>query len=183
MYPPGASLVGGGAAEEPRCSAVEVREAPDEAVLVVQFERDPSRYGIPISLTDTGHDYFHTDFPVADDEEWLDSVGIGLMVNLDTGLRARGRRRVVGDYIELREEGGWPVDDRFALQEVDAELQAGAEVGLREVRLDVGPAVRSRVEGRLAVWMFAYENNSAGDPDVGHGVLSRTGDASAELDA
>ena len=182
MYPRGASLTGDGTADEPKCTAVEVREAPGEAVLVVQFDRDPSQYGIPISLTDTDHEYYYTDLPVAGEEEWLESVSIGLMVNLDTGLRARARRRLVDDYIELREEGGWPEDNRFALQEVHPEFQTGVESGLREVGLDARPAARSCDESRLAVWMFAYENNSAGEPTVGQVVVSSTGEASAELE-
>lgn len=182
LYPPGASLTSGVPANGPGCTAVEVRKTADQAVLIARFDRDPRLYGIPIPLTDTRHDYLYADHPVADDEEWLESVGVGLLVQLDTGLRARARRRVVGDYIELRDEGGWPADERFCLQQIAPEAEAGAESGLREVGLDPEPAVRCRAEGRLAAWLFACENNSAGQPDVGHVVVSRTGDSTAALE-
>ncbi len=73
-------------------------------VLVGRFDQDPNRYGIPIGITRRSHEFYYTDFAVADDDEWLESVDIGLMVMLDTGFRAGARRRRVGDYIELRSE-------------------------------------------------------------------------------
>ena len=82
MYPAGTRLGG-------ECAVVEVRDPPGEVVLLVRWERDPRLYGIPIPLGDTSRDFYYTDYPVASAEEWLDSVGLGLMIHMDTGVSGR----------------------------------------------------------------------------------------------
>ena len=100
MYPTGTKL-------EPGCVVDAVRGAPGEAVLTFRCGRDPRTYGIPIPLGDTGKDFYFPDNPVASIDEWLESVRVGMSIHVGTGLHTRGRRTLVGDYIELRETDGW----------------------------------------------------------------------------
>jgi hypothetical protein len=174
MFAPGNTVADG-------CRVAEVREAPGEVVLLMRRDRDPHLYGIPVSLGDTRHEFYYSDCEVSSDDEWLDSVDIGLMVMLDTGYVATARRRQVDDYIELRDVDGWPDDRRFTLQDGgdDMDLLAGR---LREVGLDPSAALEQRARNRLQVWMLASENNSTGGPWVGHAVVSRSGKAEAILE-
>ena len=172
MFPAGSPLPGSADG-----SFVEVREGQDEAVLLLRWTDDPHLYGVPIDLTDTGHEYYYDAYEVASDEEWLDSVGLGVMVSLDTGFRARARRRHVDDYIELRAEGGWPEDDRFCFQDGDPALP-GLASSLRSDGLDPSSALKLHAQGRLLAWLVSYENNSTGHPFVGQAVV-----AAAETDA
>jgi hypothetical protein len=174
MLPPGCAVADG-------CRVVEVREAGDEAVVLVRWDRDPGLYGVPVPLTDTRHEFFYPDYEVASTEEWLDSVGEGLRVMLDTGHRATARRRRVADYIELRDTGGWPGDERFSLQDGlhDADLLAER---LRRDGLDPTLALERQAQGRLMTWLLSYENNATGGPWVGHAVVSHQGEATALLE-
>ena len=164
-----------------RCSVVEVRERHGEAVVLVRWDEDAHLYGIPVPLNDARHEFYYSDFAVSSDEEWLDSVTLGLGVMLDTGFRATARRTQIDDYIELRADGGWPVDDRFYLQEVDERFELLAD-RLSEVGLDPALAVRRRSEYRLVVWLLVYENNATGGPWVGQAVVTRDAQHSAELE-
>jgi hypothetical protein len=172
MFPAGSPLPGSAAG-----SFVEVREGQDEAVLLLRWTNDPHLYGVPIDLTDTRHEYYYDTYEVASDEEWLDSVGLGLMVSLDTGFRAHARRRRVDDYIELRAEGGWPEDDRFYFQDGDPALP-GLVSSLLSDGLDPSSALELHAQGRLLAWLVSYENNSTGHPFVGQALV-----AAAEADA
>jgi hypothetical protein len=162
-------------------SIVEVRGRPGEAVLVVRWDNDPHLYGIPVPLTDVRHEFYYSDYEVSSDEEWLESVSVGLDVMLGTGHRATARRTQVGDYIELRAAGGWPVDERFYLQEADYEFERLAEV-LREAGLDPTLALRRRSQDKLLVWLLSYENNATGGPWVGQAVVTRGESSEAELE-
>lgn len=177
MYRPGTRL---GA----ECAVVEVRDAPGEVILLVRFERDPRLYGIPIPLGDTSRDFYYTDYPVASAEEWLDSVGLGLMIHMDTGFRAGARRTAVDDYIELRADGGWPVDERFYYDVVEPTDPYSWErvPFVAAAGLDPTAAVASRDSGRLIGWVTGYENNSTGEPYVAHAVVSWTGESTAHLE-
>ncbi|HTW16877.1 MAG TPA: hypothetical protein VMF51_17230 [Nocardioides sp.] len=146
-------------------------------MLLFRWEYDPHLYGIPIDLTDTGHEYYYDDDEVTSDEEWMDSVGLGLTVMLDTGFRAYARRRRVDDFIELRAEGGWPSDGRFYLQEGDPGLASG----LRSDGLDPSLALSLHASGRLLTWLVSYENNSTGHPYVGQAVVATAGPGEATL--
>lgn len=177
MFRPGASL---GA----DCAVIEVRDAPGEVVLLVRWRRDPHLYGIPIPLGDTSRDFYYTGYPVTSIEEWLDSVSLGLTIHLDTGFRTSARRTAVDDYIELRADGGWPFDERFCYDVVDpADPYSWERVPfVTAAGLDPGAAVASRDSGRLIGWVTGYENNSTGEPYVGHAVVSWTGDTTAHLE-
>lgn len=153
---------------------MEVRDVPGEVVVLVRCNTDPHQYGIPIPLHDTRHDFFYSDCEVSSDDEWLDSVGLGLMVMLDTGHLATARRRQLDDHIELRDADGWPDDRRFYLQDGADDVDLLAD-RLREVGLDPSVALQQRERRRLLVWMLAYENNASGGPWVGHAVVSRSG--------
>ncbi|MDP3889660.1 hypothetical protein [Nocardioides sp.] len=177
--------------DHPEWSTEEVRDNGDVAVLMGRFGRDPHLYGIPIDLTDRRHEFYYTDYPVEGDEEWLDSVGVGLMVMLGTGFRACARRRKVDDYIELSQEGGWPVDERFYLQDADPgftrsgrrphEIERLAQK-LREDGLDTALALERRSQGRLVHWLLAYENTAPSGPWVGQAVISAAGPHRAVLE-
>lgn len=151
---------------------VDVRHASAEVVLLIRWEGDPRLYGIPISLAESRRDFYYGD-QVEDDDEWLDSVGLGLQVMLDTGFRAQARRRPVGDYIELRQAGGWPNDDRFYLSWFGENFDERRADDLRRDGLDPDIALRRLKSGALLAWLVAYENNSTGEPDVGQAVVSR----------
>lgn len=157
---------------------VGVRRHGDEVVPLVRWEGDERLYGIPIDVSDRRRD-FHYDRPVEDDEEWVESVGIGFMVMLDTGFRARARRRLADGYIELRKSGGWPVDRRFYLSRFDEGFDDGRAAWLRDDGLDPDPALTALASGRLIAWLVAYENNATGSPDVGQAVV--VGDASGAV--
>ena len=172
MFPPGPGADG---------EVIEVREGVEEAIVLVRWEPDPLLYGIPIPFTDTRHEFYYDSFPVSSDDEWLDSVGIGLTVMLGTGHRARARRSRVGDYIELRREGGWSVDHRFYLQDVDSDFELLAE-RLRSDGLDPSLAIEKRGSGELVCWLLMYENNSSGSPWVGQSVISRVSASECRLD-
>lgn len=175
MFPPGRRV------GEPACTVVEVRAGLDEVVLLVRWNRGPHLYGIPISLTDTSHEFYYTDYEVSSDDEWLDSVDVGLMVMMGTGHRATAKRSQVADYIELRSTDGWPVDERFCLQEGECECNLLAE-RLREAGLDPSLALERRAQKRLLVWLLTYENNATGGPWVGQSVVTRIGPTEAELE-
>lgn len=151
---------------------VGVRHDSAEIVPLVRWEGDPRLYGIPISLAEPRRDFYYGD-PVANDDEWLDSVGLGLMVMLDTGFRAHARRRLVDDYIELRQAGGWPDDDRFYLSWFGENFDESRADCMRHDGLDPEIALRGLKSGGLIAWLVAYENNSTGEPDVGQAVVSR----------
>jgi hypothetical protein len=177
MYPPGTKL-------EPGCVVDEVRGGAGEAVLILRCGRDPRAYGIPIPLGDTRREFYYTENPVASVDEWLESVRIGMSIHVGTGLHARARRTLVGDYIELREADGWQYDDRFYLDVVDPdEPQSWDRIQLVVAAgLDPGPAIASRDEGRLLCWVTAFEEDSQANPYAGHAVVSWSGEDSADLE-
>ena len=177
MYPTGTKL-------EPGCVVEDVRSRPGEAVLTFTCGRDPRTYGIPIPLAATDREFYFTDNPVGSIEEWLESVRVGMSIHLGTGLHTRGRRTLVGDYIELRETDGWEYDPRFYLDVVEPdEPQSWDRVELlAQAGLDAAPAIASRDEGRLIGWVTAYEDDSEGNPYAGHAVVSWTGDDTAHLE-
>jgi hypothetical protein len=177
MYPPGTKL-------EPGCVVDEVRGGAGEAVLILRCGRDPRAYGIPIPLGDTSREIYYTENPVASVDEWLESVRIGMSIHVGTGLHARARRTLVGDYIELREADGWQYDDRFYLDVVDPdEPQSWDRIQLVVAAgLDPGPAIASRDEGRLLCWVTAFEEDSQANPYAGHAVVSWSGEDSADLE-
>jgi hypothetical protein len=177
MFPAGHPLIG----SHPGV-IVDVRRKQSEVVPLVRWDGDPRIYGIPISLADPRRDFYYDD-PVDGDDEWLESVGLGLMVMLNTGFRATARRRLVDDYIELRTIGGWPNDDRFYLSWFGRNFNQDRADCLRDEGLDPDLAVTLLKSGRLIAWLVAYENNSTGTPDVGQAVVSRgpTGGAILEM--
>lgn len=174
MFPVGVTIDDG-------CSVVEVRTVDEEVVLLVRWAADPQVYGIPISLIDTRRDFYYTNFSVASDEEWLDSVGLGMTVRMGTGFVASARRRDLGEYIELREEGGWPSDQRFYHQDGDCEPHRLAEA-LAHDGMNVAPVLRLLDAGTLLTWLVAYENNSTGSPYIGYAAISRVSATSARLE-
>ncbi|KRB74011.1 hypothetical protein ASE01_18625 [Nocardioides sp. Root190] len=161
---------------------LDVRHDPDEVVPLVRWGGDERVYGIPIRLVDPRREFYYKR-PVESDDEWLDSIGLGVMVMLDTGFRARARRRQVGDYIELRDLGGWPNDDRFYLSSFEENFDEGRANCLRHDGLDPKPALECLKSGTQIAWLVAYENNSTGAPDVGQAVISKdpSGDARLEF--
>jgi hypothetical protein len=177
MFVPGGSLEHG-------CAIVEVRDSPTAVVLLVRWDRDPRLYGIPIDIEDISRDFYYTDFPVDSAQEWLESVDVGLTVHLGTGFRGSARRTAVEDYIELRAEGGWPVDERFHFGVVEpADPHGWLRVPfVKRSGLDPTPAVASLDSGRLIAWVVCFENNSTGSPYVGQAVVSWTGDSVAALE-
>ncbi len=159
----------------------ELRGVGDEAVCLFRWAKDPHLFGVPISLTDLSKSYFY-ELPVASTDEWLDELGTGLMVQLDTGFVARATRARVDDYIELREPS-WPVDERFSHQVVHTHDPYAWNLVTAVVAsgLDPQPALNERDAGRLVAWLVAYENNSTGRPVVGSATISQVDDSSAAL--
>lgn len=160
---------------------LEVRQGSDEVIPLIRWHGDERVYGIPINLTSPRRDFYY-DSPVESDDEWLESIDLGFMIMLDTGFRARARRRLVDSYIELREEGGWPNDDRFYLSWFGENFDAGRADFLRHDGLDPEPALEHLRSGRLIAWLVAYENNSTGTPDVGQAVIARGPHGEARLE-
>jgi len=163
-------------------SVVETRLVGNEVLVMIRWPRDPRLYAIPVDLAATRRDYYYA-IPVDTDEEWLDSVGLGFMVMLDTGFRSRARRRLIDDYIELRPAGGWPSDERFYFQFEKPEGSRVAALAdhLRSDGLDPSAASTAASEGRLVEWIVAYENNATGEPWVGQAVIARRNNAEADL--
>jgi hypothetical protein len=136
-------------------------------------------FGVPVSLTriDRRLDW---DRPARDLEEWLESVDLWLMEDVENGYRYRARRRAVDDYIELRQPN-WPMDDRFCLQvneriEQDWTLLDGLTEGL-----EAPDAFAAQDQGTLLAWTFATENNSTGPFLVGHSTITWDGPDVARL--
>ena len=176
-------MFGVGSSVTDGCTAVEVRDAAHEVVLLVRWRSDPRLYGIPIDLRDTQRDFYYTDYPVDSSEEWLESVGLGMMIRMDTGFQFSARRTQVADYIELREPRGWPEDTRFYIDVVspdddDSWLRVPF---VAEAGLDPRGAIAARDSGTLIGWVTAYENNSTGTPCVGQAMVSRTSATTAAL--
>jgi hypothetical protein len=177
MYPSGTRL-------QPGCVVEDVRGGHSEAVLTLRCGRDPRTYGIPVPLGNTSRDFYDSANPVGSVEEWLESVRIGLSIQIGTGLHSRARRTLVNGYIELREADGWKYDPRFYLDIVEpAESQSWDRVSLvREAGFDPAPALASRDEGRLIAWVTAYDDEAPTNPYAGHAVVSWTGDETADLE-
>lgn len=177
MYPPGTEL-------EPGCVVDGVRDGRGEAVLTLRCGRDPRTYGIPVPLGDTERDFYYPENPVSSVDEWLESVRLGMSIHVGTGLPSRARRTLVGDYIELREPGGWEYDPRFYLDVVEPdERQSWDRVALvAESGLDPAPAIAGRDAGRLIGWVTAYEEGATTRPYAGHAVVSWTSDDTADLE-
>lgn len=177
MFPIGSPVPGSS-----RGVVIDVRQVAEEVVPLVRWVGDERVYGIPISLSEPRRDFYYKS-PVESDDDWLESIGLGFMIMLDTGFRARARRRLVDGYIELRDTGGWPDDDRFYLSSFGENFDEGRAGCLRHDGLDPEPALKQLKLGRLLAWLVAYENNSTGTPDVGQAVVCRglKGDARLEF--
>ena len=93
---------------------VEIRRAGDEAVLMFRWPPGNRLFGVPVSLTRTDR-RLDWDRPAHDLEEWLESVDLWLMEDVENYFNYRARRRAVDDYIELGQPN-WPMDERFYLQ-------------------------------------------------------------------
>lgn len=177
MFQPGTPLLGSFRGE-----FAGTRDVGGEVVVLLRWDGDERMFGIPIDLTKTRQDFLYSG-AVDDDDEWLESVGLGLMVMLDTGFRASARRRSAGDYIELRSEGGWPSDRRFYMQNEDPEPTRVSEMAtvVSADGVEASSALAALREGRLAQWLLAYENNSTGVPWVGQATIVRVDRVTASI--
>lgn len=147
-----------------------------------RWDRDPRLFGVPVPLTDITR-RLDWDQPAADLDDWIESVDLWLLEDVENGFVHRARRHQVGHYIELREPG-WPDDRRFYL---DAVAPGDGDSWLRvpfmaEAGLDPAPAVALRDTGRLISWVTASEN-STGGPYVGHACVTWVDETTAFLEA
>jgi ribosomal protein L35AE/L33A len=139
-------------------------------------------YGVPLSLMgiDRRLDW---DRPARDLNEWLESVGLWLMEDVENGFVHRARRRLADGYVELRGPG-WPGDLRFWVDAVgpghhDAWLRVPF---VQRDGLDPAPAIERRDAKKLVAWVTAYENNSSGSPYLGQATVIHTRPGVAEID-
>ena len=164
---------------------VGIRRAGEEAVLMFRWPPGNRLFGVPVSLTriDRRLDW---DRPAHDLEEWLESVDLWLMEDVENFYRYRARRRAVNDYIELGQPD-WPIDERFYLQ-VNARIEQDWTLvqdltdtdtvsGARDARV----ALAAQDRGTLLAWTFATENNTTGPYVVGHSTVTRDGPDRARL--
>ncbi|WP_345530062.1 hypothetical protein [Nocardioides endophyticus] len=160
---------------------LEVRRAGDEAVLMFRWD-EAQLYGVPLSLTSIDR-RLDWDRPAHDLSEWLESVGLWLMEDVENGFIHRARRRLADGYVELRGPG-WPSDLRFWVEAVgprdhDAWLRVPF---VQRDGLNPAPAVERRDAKTLVAWVTAYENNSSGSPYLAQATVIQTRPAVAEID-
>lgn len=167
---------------EQRGSLVDIRRSGDEAVLIFRWEPLPDLFGVPVPLTQT-HRRLDWDRPAADLAEWLESVDLWLMEDVENGMLWQAARRRVDDYVELRQPG-WPIDHRFVVEVVaptDRESWIRADFVARD-GLDPGYAAQRRDVGTLIGWVTAYEDNSTGSPYVAQATVVHDRPGLAHLD-
>lgn len=137
-------------------------------------------FGVPVSLNriDRRLDW---DRPAGDLTEWIESVDLWLMEDVENGFRYRARRRAVDDYIELRTPT-WPMDERFYCQ-VNQRIEPDWTLlkDITDTALDARVALAAQARGALLAWTFAYENNATGTPIVGHSTITWDGPDVARL--
>lgn len=161
---------------------VGIRRCYDEAVLVFNWPPNERLFGVPVSLTRVDR-WVNADAPAANLDEWLDSVDLWLMEDVENGFLYRARRRPIDDYIELRGPE-WPVDHRFYVDVVEPRDERGwLRVPLVQRHgLHPEEAVKRRRTGRLVGWVLAYENISNGVPYVGQASVVWDSPRTAVLD-
>jgi hypothetical protein len=160
---------------------LEIRRTGDEAVLMFRWD-EAQLYGVPLSLTSIDR-RLDWDRPARDLNEWLESVDLWLMENIENGFIHRARRHLADGYVELRGPG-WPSDFRFWVDAVgprDKYAWLRAPFMQRD-GLDPAPAVERRDAKTLVAWVTAYENNSSGSPYLGQATVIQTRPAVAEID-
>lgn len=147
-----------------------------------RWETSPHLFGVPLSLTRT-HRRLDWDRPAADLDEWLESVDLWLMEDVENGFEDLARRRLVDDYLELRGPG-WEGDHRFCTEAVDPrDSDSWLRVPfVQRDGLDPRPAEQRRDAGTLLVWVTGYENNSTGSPYLAHATVVQAQPGVAELD-
>ena len=144
--------------------------------------RSPQLFGVPLSLTRTDR-RLDWDQPARDLDEWLESVDLWIMEDVDNGFEHSGRRRRVDDYIELRDPG-WPWDSRYcpgAIGPGDTESWLRVPFVQRD-GLDPDPAVQRREAKTLLAWAMSYENNSTGSPYLAQATVVWVRPEEAEID-
>ena len=142
----------------------------------------PYLFGVPLSLTATSQ-RMDWDRPAGDLGEWVESVDLWLMEDVENGFLYRARRRAVDDYIELRGPD-WPIDWRFWTGFITAnESESWLRVPfVARDGLDPQHAVARRDDGSLIAWVTAYENNSTGSPYLGQATVVAVSPTVAEID-
>ncbi|MBO0812936.1 MAG: hypothetical protein J2P23_12945 [Microlunatus sp.] len=150
---------------------IDIRRAEDSALLVFRWPPYADLFGVELSLV--GPDYWlDVADPAGDLDEWIATLPSSLIEEIDTGLLYRGRRRQGEGCIELHGPD-WPSDKRFYVDVVhpgDEDAWARTEFVAAD-GLDPARAVAAREAGILVAWVTAYENNSAGAPYVGQGIV------------
>jgi hypothetical protein len=152
---------------------IDLRRSGNEAVFIFRWPNWSDIFGVPVSLTkiDKRLDWNR---PARDLSEWLESVDLWIMEDVENGLTWRAGRREVDDYIELRSPG-WPNDERFYASIVtpnDAFAWKRTEF-VRRDGLDPSWAIGRREDRTLVAWVTYYENNSSGSPYVAQATLVR----------
>lgn len=163
-------------------SLVDLRRSGGEAVFIFRWDPLPDLFGVPVPLTETNR-RLDWDQPAADLSEWLESLTLWLMEDVENGMLWHAARRRVHDYIELREPG-WPIDHRFYVDVVapgDRDAWLRTDFMARD-GLNPGGAVARRDSGALLGWVTAYENNSTGSPYVAQATVVRDRPGLAHLD-
>lgn len=165
-----------------RDGLVEIRRSGDEAVLMFRWRPHRQLFGVPVALTHTDR-RMDWDQPAVDLDDWVESVALWLMEDVENGFLYRARRRLVDDYLELRGPD-WPSDPRFYVDVVDPSDQDSwlrTDFVARD-GLDPRPSVARREAGDLVAWCTAYEDNSTGSPYVGQATVVRETPTVARLD-
>lgn len=161
---------------------VEIRRSGDEAMLMFRWKPHPHLFGVPVPLTRTDR-RLDWDEPAVDLDDWLESVELWLMEDVENSYLYTARRRRVDDYIELRQPE-WPTDSRFVVDVVDpGDRDSWLRVPyVSGDGLDPSRALERRKAGTLVAWITAYENNSTGMPYVGQAIVVRESATVARLE-
>lgn len=160
-------------------SAVGAPPGPSGPALTVLFRwrKDSATYAVSFPLPRApAAEGFWSGMPFPSPEDWALEITGWLMEELDTGWVRRARRVAGGEIIHLLGADSPDVAPRgYYIGEVPLGPRGGGW-HLRGVGLDIAVPRRAMDEGRLITWLQAFVNNTAGEPVVGHVVISREPD-------
>lgn len=97
---------------------LEMRREGDEAVLLLRIEAHPPIFGVRVRLDDTTR-RLDWDYPATDLDDWLDSVVLWLMEDVENWFASGASRTARNDHVELGPQvwpdgaGGWRTDTRL----------------------------------------------------------------------
>lgn len=152
---------------------LEVRREGDEAVLLLRLEAHPPVFGVRVRLDDTTR-RLDWDHPATDLEDWLDSVGLWLVEDVENWYAFGASRTARHDHVELGPQV-WPDDGRFEAYVEDA---SHVERLRGSVVAEVAPGAWAAVEEALAaddVEAVVHVHDAGSSDTVGLALARRRG--------